>query len=312
MAHQNSGRPLTIDAIVADDVEEREERGVRVERKSWGLGAALGAMGGKAASPPAGRRRARTVSESIPPPGKIRADGATDRTAAGAAAAVMARTQNRVGEEIVEERAISPERTPRYPHLQEAAKKEAEARLARIGYDQARARAKTRGRSLSLGSSLTGPDGEDKAARQKKGQEAVVLMDRAKRNVDARLKEQERAVAEKRGIPRSEDWDRIAMEHAERKREERRVGERGADMVDVGGGQWVEREMVEELARRNVKPVMEDFEKEAKERREKEEEEKARKLERRAEKDQEKRSRTFFKKQQKEARRDCKSPLHTT
>ena len=149
-----------------------------------------------------------------------------------------------------------------YPHLEEAARLRAEERLARLGYgsDGIGRGGAGRARSVSLDSchpSLQGRstwelDGD--AERRKSGQDALLLMSTARRNVQACMDEQDRRIAESRFM--RADWLSKATGIARRQADQRRADSAG---VPLGGGAYMTQEELYRVAERNVRPVIDDI-----------------------------------------------------
>ncbi|KAA8905566.1 hypothetical protein FN846DRAFT_907391 [Sphaerosporella brunnea] len=193
-------------------------------------------------------------------------------------------------------------RRPMYPHLEGAARQRAEERLAKIGYTPPTVAASTasaaghrasdlgsgRRRSASLSSTnlrdarnrTEQDEALQRAEEQKRGHDALLLMNVARKNVEARLAEQDRLIAERRRIFLQEEWAAQATRVAARQAEaEIRDTVRH---IDIGGGAHFSEEELRRIAERNVKPVLEDLDKRSAEyheqQRKKREQELARKL----------------------------------
>ncbi|KAI5850004.1 hypothetical protein BZA05DRAFT_400576 [Tricharina praecox] len=186
-----------------------------------------------------------------------------------------------------------PVRRAPYPNLEEAARRQAEQRLANIGYVP-----RTPGRSASLSSASrvmvrdrdrnrnrnqvpVSDQDVERAEKQKRGHDALLLMTAAKKNVQARLSLQDRQIAERKGIVCSDEWASRATEIAQRRLEQPR---RPPGQVDIGGGAYMDKEELERIAERNVRPVIEDLNERAGEHRQLKQEKKEAKAQDRARK----------------------------
>ena len=97
------------------------------------------------------------------------------------------------------------------------------------------------------------------AERRKSGQNALLLMSAARKNVQARMDEQDRRIAESR-LMRA-DWLSKATSIARRQADQRRADQRRADStgVPLGGGAYMAQEELYRIAERNVRPVIDDI-----------------------------------------------------
>ncbi|KAF8245327.1 hypothetical protein K440DRAFT_407545 [Wilcoxina mikolae CBS 423.85] len=164
-------------------------------------------------------------------------------------------------------------RRPKYPNLEEAARRQAEERLARIGYLPAsRLTASGRTRSVSLSSNHLRPhsydtldldEDIDRTDRRKRGQDALLLMSTARKNVQTRLSEQDRQIAESRALRK--DWLPKATEIAQRQSDQRMQRTQNHGKVDIGGGKYMTQEEIDRIAKRNVRPVIDDINERAEE-----------------------------------------------
>jgi len=153
-----------------------------------------------------------------------------------------------------------PARRAPFPNLEEAARRQAEERLAKIGY-----LVPTPGRRASLSSAsrvMASSDWDrgraldqesERADKQKRGHDALVLMNAAKKNVQARLSLQDQQIAERKGIVCSGEWTSRATEIAQRKLEQPK---RHPGQVDIGGGAYMDQAEIDRIAERNVRPVI--------------------------------------------------------
>ncbi|TGZ84520.1 hypothetical protein EX30DRAFT_360565 [Ascodesmis nigricans] len=205
------------------------------------------------------------------------------------------------------------DRPPRYPHLEEAARRVAQQRLARMGYDPNTIG--TRSRSRTLDSSIpelhaTAVSAEmeslDVAGRKKRGDDALLLMTVAKRNVQQRMVRQDQEISEKKGIIHRKDWDDIARNIAEKKLEAMMQSPESDSKVDIGGGRYVFREDVNKAAEKNVRPVLDEIDREATEKRWAEEELKEKHLAEKKDKENQKRVAALRKAQEKETKKELK------
>ncbi|KAF8539636.1 hypothetical protein BDD12DRAFT_805134 [Trichophaea hybrida] len=164
-------------------------------------------------------------------------------------------------------------RRPKYPNLEEAARRQAEERLARIGYLPAsRSIASGRTRSVSLSSNHLRPQSYDtldldedidRTDRRKRGQDALLLMSTARKNVQTRLSEQDRQIAKSRASRK--DWLPKATEIAQRQSDQRMQRTQNHGKVDIGGGKYMTQEEIDRIAERNVRPVIDDINERAEE-----------------------------------------------
>jgi hypothetical protein len=190
-------------------------------------------------------------------------------------------------------------RTQFYPHLEETARLRAEERLSQIGYAPSapltataarRASIATenqhgvsRPRSASLSSGArarfnVSDEDEDREAaeKRKRGQDALLLMETAKKNAEARLSQQDREIAERRRLVYREEWARLAVRQAEEEVKDLETH------IDIGGGAHITEEELRRVAERNVRPLLQEMDQRSAEyhrqQREKKEQELARKL----------------------------------
>jgi len=158
-------------------------------------------------------------------------------------------------------------RRQKYPNLEEAARRQAEERLARIGYIPAsRSVTSGRTRSVSLSSNHPRPqrydireldEDTDRVDRRKRGQDALLLMSTARKNVQTRLSEQDRQIAESRVMRK--DWLPKATEIAQRQSDQRMQHTQNHGKVAIGGGAYMTQEEIDMIAERNVRPVIDDI-----------------------------------------------------
>lgn len=158
-------------------------------------------------------------------------------------------------------------RRAKNPNLEEAARQHAEERLSKLGYGRERP-STTRLRSMSVNSVRLRADQIDREARmrddeesersaqRKRGYDALLLMSTARKNVQSRLSEQDRQMADSRGIYYREDWHQKATEIAQSKHDQREAPPEG---VDIGGGAFMSQEEINAIAERKVKPVIDDM-----------------------------------------------------
>jgi hypothetical protein len=180
-------------------------------------------------------------------------------------------------------------RRPAYPNLEEAARRQAKERLARIGYapqfspvaaaGSARSastgpsNARGRVRSASFNSAnlrdarirnglFDVDEDHEHTERRKRGQDALLLMDTARKNVQSRLSEQDRQIAGRKGIVYREDWANKATEIAQRQSDQRVTDQRVTDRpgrIDIGGGGYISEDELNKIAERNVRPVLDEI-----------------------------------------------------
>lgn len=170
-------------------------------------------------------------------------------------------------------------------NIEEAARKVAAERLAKIGYDTGRPRSTslpgTQGAQASVNRSYSGvgagssnlgrahkinanmalpQDNLAKIDAKKRGENAVLLMSTAQRNVQARMSGIDKQVAESRGVIRREDWDAKAIQVAQAG-SDRRLKHHGK--ISIGGGAYMAPEEIEAIAERNVRPVLDEMDRKA-------------------------------------------------
>ncbi|KAG0641094.1 hypothetical protein HOY80DRAFT_1008684 [Tuber brumale] len=197
------------------------------------------------------------------------------------------------------------------PDLDEAACKVAAARLALIGYDPKRSASLlgTKGAQASLSQSRSvmaegasdhgytrGTDGNpsrshDNLARlenRKRGENAVLLMAAAQRNVQARMSGLDRQIADSKGLVRREDWEARATELAQASHDKRQHQNHDA------------------IAARNVRPVLDDMTRKAEAERARVSAEKVRAAEERVELEEKKRHQEVWRGREKETQEELR------
>lgn len=206
---------------------------------------------------------------------------------------------------------------PRYPHLEDAARQIAEERLARIGYTpehhSSRRRFPLRSHSLTKSRSEVRAEQIDvemqglEGSQKKRGQDALLLMTVARRNVQDRMSAQDRQIAESRGLVSREDWNKVATEIAQRESDARQ--ERHGK-IDIGGGLYMSQDEIDVIAARNVQPVIDDLHERQAADIEQRRAAAAAAEEKRLDRESEKRSAAFLRAQEKEMEAELKCNLH--
>ncbi|KAL7276862.1 Eisosome assembly protein [Rhizina undulata] len=126
--------------------------------------------------------------------------------------------------------------------------------------------------------------------RKKRGQNALMLMAAAQRNVRDQMSSLDEQIADSRGLIRKKEWEKRAAELAQAA-SDRRLQNYGK--IYIGGGGHVTPEALQAIARRNVLPVLEDVDRRAEAGRTKIEAEKAAALEKKLDLEEEKRVRAL-------------------
>ncbi|PWW76234.1 hypothetical protein C7212DRAFT_364067 [Tuber magnatum] len=165
------------------------------------------------------------------------------------------------------------------PYLDEAACEAAAERLTSIGYDPERSAsllgvkgaqaslsrsrsavaeggsASGRGRNPRTdGNSSHSHDNPTGLENKKRGENAVLLMAAAQRNVEAQMSGLDRQIADSKGLVRREDWEARAREFAQAGHDKRQHQNHGT--VSIGGGGYMTLEEIDAIAARNVRPVL--------------------------------------------------------
>ncbi|CAZ86489.1 unnamed protein product [Tuber melanosporum] len=197
------------------------------------------------------------------------------------------------------------------PDLDEAACKVAAARLALIGYDPKRSasllEAKGAQASLSRSRSVIAEDASDHSVAQrtdgnpsrshdnlarlenkKRGENAVLLMAAAQRNVQAQMSGLDRQIADSKGLVRREDWEARARELAQASHDKRQHQNQDA------------------IAARNVRPVLDEMTRKAEAERARVSAEKTRAAEERMELEEKKRLQEVWREREKETQEELR------
>lgn len=166
-------------------------------------------------------------------------------------------------------------------NIQEAARKVATERLAKIGYDTDRTLSASplgaQAAQTSINRSHTVPNAGSsdigqarntdaemallrgdiaRADAKKRGENAVLLMSVAQRNAQAKLSGIDKQVADSRGLARREDWEPRATQIAQAEAEKRTENH---GKISIGGGAYMAPEEIDAIAQRNVQPLLEDI-----------------------------------------------------
>ena len=213
------------------------------------------------------------------------------------------------------------------PDLDEAARKVAAERLTLIGYDPERSASLlgARGARVSLsrpvmaegagaggysrtritdGNPSRSRDNLTKQENKKRGEDAVLLMTAARRNVRAQMSGLDRQIADSKGLVRREDWETRARELAQAGHDKRQHQNHGK--VSIGGGGYMTREEIDAIAERNVRPVLDDMTRKAEAERARVSAEKGRAAEGRMELEEKKRLQEVWRVQEKEVQEELK------
>ncbi|KAI5779492.1 hypothetical protein EDC01DRAFT_670325 [Geopyxis carbonaria] len=218
----------------------------------------------------------------------------------------------------VSSRGQQSERTV-HPHIEEAARKAAEERLISAGYDPnrpPRMNKAYRGRARSM-TSYTSEMREEKidaemqklqddiarADQRKKGQDALLLMTVARRNVKNSMSQQDRQIRERQGIIRREDWEPVANRIAQKK-SDKRLENHGR--ISIGGGAYMSQGEIDAIAARNVRPVLDEINQKAYEHHEVKLDASARELEERLDRENEQRVAAFRESQERQTEAEIK------
>lgn len=186
-------------------------------------------------------------------------------------------------------------------NIQGAARKVAAERLAKIGYDTDRTLSASplgaQAAQTSINRSYTVPnvgsidigqarntDAEmallrgniARADAKKRGENAVLLMSAAQRNVQAKLSGIDKQVADSRGLARREDWEPRVTQIAQADSEKRTENH---GKISIGGGAYMAPEEIDVIAQRNVQPLLEDINRRANAEKARRDSERARELE---------------------------------
>lgn len=221
-----------------------------------------------------------------------------------------------------------PSRRYNNSNIEEAARKVAAERLAKIGYNSENLRSAsllgTQGaqaslnRSYTVASATSGDLGrarkinadmalmQDNLVRvdaKKRGENAVLLMSAAQRNVQARMSGIDKQVAESRGLVHREDWNAKAVEIAQAG-SDKRMKHHGK--VSIGGGAYMTPEEIDAIAERNVQPVLNEINRNTEAERARLEAERARELEMQLDIGESRRVQDLQRTREKETREDIK------
>lgn len=172
-------------------------------------------------------------------------------------------------------------------HVQEAATEAAARRLALL--DQELANNAEMRRRNSVGAVSAARSGLRSGAIHKsaspsrvssthinmKPKDYVNLLDVAKRNVDTRMTGLDQEVAMKNGLPYRKDWEEQALRIVEARKRAEAGGQDLTGKIDLGGGKFVDAEVINAMAARNVQPLIDEVNELAAEARAKQAEEKA-------------------------------------
>lgn len=226
----------------------------------------------------------------------------SNTTSAGKAATLAARNHKSVEATVRRAASLSVARSakdiPRTPertrvramdlsHVQEAASEAAARRLALLDQELA-GNAEMRRRN-SVGAVSAARSGLRAGGYQKstspsrvpsthinmKPKDYVHLLDVAKRNVNTRMTGIDQEVAMKNGLPYRKDWEEQAMRIVEARKKAEAEGHDLTGKIDLGGGKFVDAEVINAMAARNVQPIIDEVNELAAEARAKQAEEKA-------------------------------------
>ncbi|KAF8464576.1 hypothetical protein BDZ91DRAFT_247644 [Kalaharituber pfeilii] len=107
-----------------------------------------------------------------------------------------------------------------------------------------------RGRSLTVSTSAS----LEKTAAKDYGNLTAI----AKRNVENRMAGMDSQIAERTGIVYRRNWSDKALQLAEERAQGNRRSENKGN-IDIGGGRFIDAEIVDAIAFKNVKPVLDDL-----------------------------------------------------
>lgn len=221
-----------------------------------------------------------------------------------------------------------PSRRYNNSNIEEAARKVAAERLAKIGYNTDIPRPAsllgTQGARASLNRSYSaaGPNrsnfgrarkidadmalAQENSVRvdaKKRGENAILLMSTAQQNVQARMSRIDKQVAESRGLVRREDWDAKAIEVAQAG-SDKRMEYHGK--VSIGGGAYMTPGEIDAIAEKNVQPVLDEINRNAEAERARLQAERVRELEVRLDDEESKRVQDLQRTREREIREDIK------
>ena len=179
---------------------------------------------------------------------------------------------------------IEPEKpkrhVPYYPHLEEAAKRAAAERLARLEqehqsgrggvYSTSGARALMVGTTSDLAQSRKIKSDVARLQknvaevdRQRQAKDSMSLLAVAERNVKLQMDRQDDKIAEDQGrVPKhlQQEWDAKAkLMSAEYEKKRMAELDKHKGMIDMGGGLWYSEVDVERIARSNVQPILDEI-----------------------------------------------------
>ncbi|CUS13777.1 unnamed protein product [Tuber aestivum] len=139
---------------------------------------------------------------------------------------------------------------------------------------------------------------------KKRGENAVLLMATAQRNVQARMSGLDRQIADSKGLVRREDWEARARELAQADHDKRQHQNHGK--VSIGGGGYMTLEEIDAIAARNVRPVLDGMTRKAEAERARVFAEKAGPAEERTELEEKKRLQEVWRAQEEETQEELK------
>ena len=84
----------------------------------------------------------------------------------------------------------------------------------------------------------------------------------ARRNVEDRMSQQDRQIANSKGLVPRTDWEKTATEIAQ-KQSDARLQHPGHGKIDIGGGAYMTQDEIDAIATRNVQPVINDLREQA-------------------------------------------------
>lgn len=179
-------------------------------------------------------------------------------------------------------RQVQPEKPkprPFYPHLEEAARKAAAARLAQLEQDHQNARNgiyssnsirhrqstdTDLARSAQIQAEVAGLQRRVvEVDKQKQVRDSLALMAAAERNVKKQMEAQDDKIAEDQGrVPKhvQAEWDSKAKAMSEQYEKTRQAEvEAHKGKINIGGGKWIAQEDVDRIARGNVQPILDEI-----------------------------------------------------
>lgn len=172
-------------------------------------------------------------------------------------------------------------------HVQEAASEAAARRLALLDQELAgNAEMRRRNSTGAVSAARSGlraggvqkstsPSRVSSTHINMKPKDYVNLLDVAKRNVNNRMTGLDQEVAMKNGLPYRKDWEEQAMRIVEARKKAEAEGHDLVGKIDLGGGKFVDAEVINAMAARNVQPIIDEVNELAAEARAKQAEERA-------------------------------------